>query len=121
MGDTIVVFDRIRENLELDNRTRCTELVNASIDQTTSRTILTSGLTFLTAMSLWLFGGPVLHSFSLAPVIGIMIGTYSPIFIASPIIVALWNKWQEDRKQPRVAVALASSSMLRRVTAKALK
>lgn len=89
MNDTIVTFDRIRENLKLHMRGTFPSIVNASINQTLSRTVLTSGLTFLTALSLFLFGGQVLNGFSLALVIGIIIGTYSSIFIASPILIFL--------------------------------
>jgi preprotein translocase subunit SecF len=91
MNDTIVVFDRIRENRRRHEREPLAETINRSINQTLSRTILTSGLTLLTALSLLLFGGPVLHGFSLALVIGIVVGTFSSIFIASPILLA----WEE--------------------------
>ena len=87
MNDTIVVFDRIRENLRLSKRENIVDLVNRSINQTLSRTILTSGLTFLAVLSLFLFGGEVIHGFSFALVVGVIIGTYSSIFIASPIVV----------------------------------
>jgi preprotein translocase subunit SecF len=96
MNDTIVVFDRIRENIKLLRRESLTEIVNKSINQTLSRTVLTSGLTFLTVLSLYLFGGEVLHGFSFALVIGILIGTYSSIFIASPMLVA-WQDWRQKR------------------------
>ena len=89
MNDTIVVFDRIRENRRNYRRELLAETINRSINQTLSRTILTSGLTLLTALSLLLFGGPVLHGFSLALVIGIIVGTFSSIFIASPILLFL--------------------------------
>jgi len=85
MNDTIVTFDRIRENLKLHVRGSFSSIVNVSINQTLSRTVLTSGLTFLTAVSLFLFGGQVLNGFSLALVIGIIIGTYSSIFISRTI------------------------------------
>lgn len=98
MNDTIVTFDRIRENLRLQRRGSFSEIVNMSINQTLSRTVLTSGLTFLTAISLFLFGGPVLNGFSFALVVGIIIGTYSSIFIASPILV-FWQNIAEDRKR----------------------
>ncbi len=88
MNDTIVTFDRIRENLKLQVRGSFTDIVNLSINQTLSRTVLTSGLTFLTAVSLFLFGGQVLSGFSLALVVGIIVGTYSSIFVASPILLA---------------------------------
>ena len=97
MNDTIVVFDRIRENLKLMRREKLDNLINISINQTLSRTLLTSGLTFLTALSLFLFGGPVLKGFSFALVVGIIVGTYSSIFIASPILV-LWQDFVEKRK-----------------------
>jgi preprotein translocase subunit SecF len=87
MNDTIVVFDRIRENIRLNKRENFVDLVNRSINQTLSRTILTSGLTFLAVLSLFLFGGEVIHGFSFALVVGVIIGTYSSIFIASPIVV----------------------------------
>jgi len=87
MNDTIVVFDRIRENVRLSKREDFVGLINRSINQTLSRTILTSGLTFLAVLSLFLFGGEVIHGFSFALVVGVIIGTYSSIFIASPILV----------------------------------
>jgi preprotein translocase subunit SecF len=93
MNDTIVVFDRIRENVKLLRREAFAEIVNRSINQTLSRTVLTSGLTFLTVLSLFLFGGEVLKGFSFALVVGIIIGTYSSIFIASPMLLA----WQQTR------------------------
>jgi preprotein translocase subunit SecF len=92
-NDTIVVFDRIRENIKLMRREKLSEIVNRSINQTLSRTILTAGLTFLTVLALFLFGGEVLHGFSLALVIGILIGTYSSIAIAAPILVA-YQDWR---------------------------
>jgi preprotein translocase subunit SecF len=98
-NDTIVVFDRIRENLKLMRREKLSDIVNRSINQTLSRTILTAGLTFLTVLALFLFGGEVLHGFSFALVIGILIGTYSSIAIAAPILVAYqdWRVSQEGR------------------------
>jgi preprotein translocase subunit SecF len=89
MNDTIVVFDRIRENRRRDSREALVETINRSINQTLSRTVLTSGLTLLTALALFFFGGTVLHGFSLALVIGIVVGTFSSIFIASPTLLAL--------------------------------
>jgi preprotein translocase subunit SecF len=96
MNDTIVVFDRIRENVKLMRRESLAEIVNRSINQTLSRTILTSGLTFLTVLSLYLFGGEVLHGFSFALVIGILIGTYSSIAVAAPMLVA-YQEWRLGR------------------------
>jgi len=91
MNDTIVVFDRIRENLKLTRRESLPDLINLSVNQTLSRTILTSGLTLLTALSLWIFGGQVLNGFAFALVVGILVGTYSSIYIASPILLFSQN------------------------------
>ncbi|HEY6446683.1 MAG TPA: protein translocase subunit SecF [Acidobacteriaceae bacterium] len=96
MNDTIVVFDRIRENLRLSRREPLASLVNRSINQTLSRTVLTSGLTFLTVLSLFVFGGQVLRGFSFALVVGILIGTYSSIAVAAPMLVA-YQDWRAGR------------------------
>jgi preprotein translocase subunit SecF len=93
MNDTIVIFDRIRENNRLLRREPFDVVVNKSINQTLSRTILTSGLTFLTVLVLFLMGGQVLRAFSFALVVGIVVGTYSSFGIAAPIVVA-WNRWR---------------------------
>jgi preprotein translocase subunit SecF len=95
-NDTIVVFDRIRENIKLLRRERLADIVNKSINQTLSRTILTAGLTFLTVLALYVFGGEVLHGFSFALIIGILIGTYSSIAIAAPILVA-YQDWRTQK------------------------
>ena len=87
VNDTIVTFDRIRENVRLLRRERFYDLVNRSINQTLSRTVLTSGLTFLTVLALFFLGGEVLKGFAFTLVVGIIVGTYSSIFIASPIVV----------------------------------
>ena len=102
-NDTIVVFDRIRENIKLMRREKLSDIVNRSINQTLSRTILTAGLTFLTVLALFLFGGEVLHGFSLALVIGILIGTYSSIAIAAPILVA-YQEWRMERGKRPAAI-----------------
>lgn len=90
MNDTIVIFDRIRETLRIKRRDDLDSLSNEAINQTLSRTIITSGLTFLSVCALVLFGGPVLRGFSLTLFIGILVGTYSSIAIATPIM--LWWK-----------------------------
>ncbi|MFB3815195.1 MAG: protein translocase subunit SecF [Terriglobales bacterium] len=105
MNDTIVVFDRIRENLKLLRREKFGDLVNKSINQTLSRTVLTSGLTFLTVLSLFLFGGEVLRGFSLALVVGILIGSYSSIFIAAPMLVAYLD-WRRSRGRAAATTAV---------------
>jgi preprotein translocase subunit SecF len=102
-NDTIVVFDRIRENIKLMRREKLSEIVNRSINQTLSRTILTAGLTFLTVLALFLFGGEVLRGFSFALVIGILIGTYSSIAIAAPILVA-YQDWRIEKGRRPVAL-----------------
>ncbi|HTZ58938.1 MAG TPA: protein translocase subunit SecF [Acidobacteriaceae bacterium] len=101
MNDTIVVFDRIRENLRMSRRENLASVVNRSINQTLSRTVLTSGLTFLTVLSLYVFGGEVLRGFSFALVIGILIGTYSSIAVAAPMLVA-YQEWRAKRGKQAV-------------------
>ena len=96
MNDTIVIFDRIRENLKISRRETLEETINRSVNQTLGRTVMTSGLTFITVIALFLFGGPVLHSFSFALVVGIMIGTYSSVFVASPIVL-FWHNFIDNR------------------------
>jgi preprotein translocase subunit SecF len=108
MNDTIVVFDRIRENLRLSRRETLTTVVNRSINQTLSRTVLTSGLTFLTVLSLFIFGGEVLHGFSFALVIGILIGTYSSIAVAAPMLVA-YQEWRAKRGKGSILPAAKRS------------
>ena len=108
MNDTIVVYDRIRENIKLLRREALADVVNKSINQTLSRTILTSGLTFLTVLSLYVFGGEVLRGFSLALVIGILIGTYSSIAVAAPMLVA-YQEWRA-RKTGRATLPATSAS-----------
>lgn len=122
MNDTIVVFDRIRENLKILRREKLGSLINKSINQTLSRTILTSGLTFLTVLALFVFGGEVLHGFALALVIGIIIGTYSSIFVASPILV-FWQDFSEKRKRPggSASAAAAPAQAPRKGSVKAVK
>jgi preprotein translocase subunit SecF len=101
MNDTIVVFDRVRENLPSSKREDFIGLVNRSINQTLSRTILTSGLTFLAVLSLYLFGGDVIHGFAFAMVVGVLIGTYSSIAIASPILVFWQIRVGKGRARPK--------------------
>jgi preprotein translocase subunit SecF len=117
-NDTIVVFDRIRENIKLMRREKLTEIVNRSINQTLSRTILTAGLTFLTVLALYLFGGEVLRGFSLALVIGILIGTYSSIAIAAPILVA-YQDWRSERGKRLMAPPPAETPKREKAKAKA--
>jgi len=90
LTDTVVVFDRIRENIRLRKRNTFSETINLSVNEVLSRTVITSLTTFMACMALLLFGGIVLKDFSLALALGIIIGTYSSVFVASPI-VAIWR------------------------------
>jgi preprotein translocase subunit SecF len=122
VNDTIVVFDRIRENRKLHRRDSLYKITNDSINQTLSRTVITNGLVFLSVLALVLFGGDVLRAFSLALFIGVVFGTYSSIAIASPIMV-----WWEQRieaanreaalsfNQPRVIKATRSTKSTKQI------
>ena len=90
LTDTVVVFDRIRENIRLRKRTTFSETINLSVNEVLSRTIVTSLTVFITCLALLFFGGVVLKEFALALTIGVIVGTYSSIFVASPI-VAIWR------------------------------
>lgn len=90
MNDTIVIFDRVRENRRTARRSSLTELLNLSINQTLSRTVLTSGLTLIAVVCLFVMGGEVLRGFSFALLVGVLVGTYSSIFVASPVL--LWGR-----------------------------
>ena len=87
INDTIVVFVRIRENMRLQRKMEFSELVNVSLNQTLSRTLLTSLTTLLTVISLFVFGGEVINPFAFVLLVGVIVGTYSSVFIASPVIV----------------------------------
>jgi preprotein translocase subunit SecF len=109
VNDTIVTFDRVRENLRLHRRSSLYALTNEAINQTLSRTIITGGLVFLSVLALVLFGGEVLWGFSVALFIGTIVGTYSTIAIASPIMV--W--WQERVESGRTTSAAPLASRTR--------
>ncbi|HEY6465812.1 MAG TPA: protein translocase subunit SecF [Candidatus Acidoferrales bacterium] len=109
MNDTIVIFDRVRENLRLMRRESFPEIVNKSINQTLSRTILTSGLTFLTVAVLYFLGGPVLKAFAFAMVIGVVVGTYSSFGIAAPLVV-VWNKFRGGGVAPAAPIRAGSAA-----------
>jgi preprotein translocase subunit SecF len=98
LNDTIVVFDRIRENLHGKRRENYSTLVNSSINETLSRTIITSLTTLLVVLSLVIFGGAVIRDFAITLLIGIVVGTYSSIFIASPVLVE-WQNYKAARSQ----------------------
>lgn len=91
VNDTIVVFDRVRENLRITRRDSFETVVNRSINQTLSRTVLTSGLTLVAALAMYFFGGDVINNFAFALVVGVIIGTYSSIAVASPMVLIYDN------------------------------
>ncbi len=92
LTDTVVVFDRIRENLHKNLKGAMHTIFNQSINEVLSRTIVTSLTVFLAAASLFFFGGEVIHDFSFALLVGVLVGTYSSVFVASPIVVLLENR-----------------------------
>ncbi len=92
LTDTVVVFDRIRENLKIKQRENLQSVMNSSINEVLSRTIITSTTVLLSSIALFFFGGEVLHDFSLAMIMGVIIGTYSSIFVASPIVLVWGGK-----------------------------
>ncbi|MBI4666184.1 MAG: protein translocase subunit SecF [Nitrospinae bacterium] len=96
LNDTIVVFDRIRENMRIKRGMPTIDLLNLSVNQTLSRTILTSGTTMIVVIALFLFGGDVIHDFAFALLVGIVVGTYSSIYVASPIIY-YWDEWAKKK------------------------
>tara|TARA_B100001250_G_C19733516_1_gene759677 strand:- start:167 stop:1006 length:840 start_codon:yes stop_codon:yes gene_type:complete len=89
MNDTVVIYDRVRENLKKHSDIKIFDLTNISINETLSRTIITSATTLLALISIFIFGGEILKGFSFAMILGVLIGTYSSIYIANPILVAL--------------------------------
>jgi len=104
VNDTIVVFDRIREGLQNDPKMPLTEVMNESINDTLSRTILTGGTTIFTTLALYVFGGPVLNDFALVILIGLLAGTFSSVFLAPPIAY-WWHTWSDRRRKATVTVA----------------
>lgn len=98
LNDTIIVYDRIRENLGKHNKESFSFIVNRSINETLSRTLLTSGTTLLVVLALFILGGGVIHNFAFAMLVGVLIGTYSSIFVASPILI-LWQQKKAPLKK----------------------
>ncbi len=96
LNDTIIVYDRIRENLGKHNKESFLYVVNRSINETLSRTLLTSGTTLLVVLALFILGGGVIHNFAFAMLVGVLVGTYSSIFVASPILI-LWQQKKAAR------------------------
>lgn len=114
MNDTIVIFDRVRENRKYDKRTDMATMLNLSVNQTLSRTVLTSGLTFITVLCLFLFGGEVLRGFSFCLVVGIIVGSYSSIFVASPIVLWWNNLFPAARTRKKAPVPAVAAEARRR-------
>jgi preprotein translocase subunit SecF len=100
VNDTIVIFDRARENLKMKKKDSLAKILNDSLNQTLTRTLISNGTTFLAVLGLFLFGGEVLRGFGFTMVVGILVGTYSTIYIASPIVV-----WWQNRQGARVPTA----------------
>lgn len=98
LTDTVVVFDRIRENLRSSHRQPLQQIINQSINQVLSRTIITSGTVLLVLLALLFMGGVILHDFALALLIGVVVGTYSSVFVASPIVF-MWDMWRQKGKR----------------------
>ena len=98
LNDTVVVFDRIRENANVMRRVDLRQRINTSLNQTLSRTLLTSGTTLIVVLSLFVYGGPVINDFSFALLVGVLIGTYSSLFVASPIVY-IWQKRDLERRK----------------------
>ncbi len=104
VNDTIVIFDRARENLRQRRKERLGKVLNDSVNQTLTRTLISNGTTFLSVLGLYLFGGEVLRGFGFTMVVGIVVGTYSTIFIAVPIVV-FWSEFARKRQSPPTARA----------------
>lgn len=111
LNDTIVVYDRIRENFRLLRKGSSEEVMNSSLNQTLSRTIMTSVTTLLVLIALAILGGEIIHNFAIALTIGVVIGTYSSIFVASPLVLALGVS-KEDLMMPAVEVEGAEFDMM---------
>jgi preprotein translocase subunit SecF len=105
VNDTIVIFDRVRENLKQRRKDSLVKIINDSVNQTLSRTLISNGTTFLTVLGLYLFGGEVLRGFGFTMVVGIIVGTYSTIFIACPIVV-WWESFRKNQRTPAARAAL---------------
>jgi preprotein translocase subunit SecF len=103
LNDTIIIYDRIRENMELRTKSDLEQVLNQSVNQTLSRTVLTSGTTIVALLSLYILGGEVIRPFAFAMLIGVVIGTYSSIYIAAPLLLLLENRAGDDGKAKKKA------------------
>jgi preprotein translocase subunit SecF len=116
MNDTIVIFDRVRELLRLKRREKLEKLTNDAVNETMSRTVITNGTAFLTVLALVLFGGEVLKSFSWALLIGVVVGTFSTIYIASPVML-WWEAWKAGKRAVVVGAPVSSDAVASTETA----
>jgi preprotein translocase subunit SecF len=112
LNDTIIVYDRIRENRNKDRKQKFGEMINSAINQTLSRTVLTSLTVFFVILCLFLIGGTVIHDFSFAMLIGVVTGSYSSVFIASPILI-LYEELSKGKRKPGKAVATGKAKTAR--------
>lgn len=106
VNDTIVVFDRVRENLKVSRKATLDQVLDKSINQTLSRTILTSGLTLVAALAMFIFGGEVINNFAFALVVGVLVGTYSSIAVAAPMVL-IYENYRERSRARLVATRAA--------------
>jgi len=103
LNDTIVIFDRIRENLKVGGRrSDFIEVLNRSVNETLPRTVVTSATTLVTLLALFIFGGAIIRDFTLIMIFGIVLGTYSSIFVASPALLVIERRWPGERKRGRI-------------------
>ena len=102
INDTIVIFDRVRENIKKMRKDDLATIMNVSINQTLGRTILTTGTVMMVVLILFFFGGPVIHDFATAMIVGLITGTYSTVYIASPVVL-LWEKNVKKRGKGKVS------------------
>jgi preprotein translocase SecF subunit len=117
LNDTIVVFDRIREDMGKPRRGRTyMEILNQAINETLPRTVLTASGTLVTLVSLLLFGGPVIRDFALVLILGIFIGTFSSIFVASPVLYFIESKWPHKSKTQQAAPSHTARPRVQRTT-----
>jgi preprotein translocase subunit SecF len=112
-NDTIVIFDRVRENMRKMRRESQNEIINLSINQTLGRTVITAGTALLSAIALFLFGGEVLHGFAFTMIVGILTGTYSSVFVAAAI-VTFWRRTKPSKLSTAPAAVSTSTSPRRR-------
>ena len=103
LNDTIIIFDRIRENLRGARRSEFIAILNRSINETLPRTVLTTTTTLVTLIALFLFGGVILRDFALILIVGIVLGTYSSVFVAAPVLLEIEKRCPHEQKQPRRA------------------